>query len=89
MSRPRCSAALLMTQAWLYGVPRYSSLESRCASMEMSATSPSGNARMIGMLTECSPPMATMNFPSPMAGETAKSTSANMSSGRMKSSQLP
>ena len=88
-SSPRCSAALRVMQAWLFGVPRYSSLESRWASIEIRAMSSGSKFLTMGMLMECSPPMATVNLPSLMAGPTAKSTSANMSSGRMKSSQFP
>ena len=88
-SIPRCSAARLMMQAWLLGVPRYSSLESRWASIEMTAMSSLSKFLTMGMLTVCSPPMAIVNLPSLMAGPTQKFTSSNMSSGRTKSSQFP
>ena len=89
LSSPRCSAALLVTQAWLFGVPRYSSRESRCASIDISAMSSLSKHLTMGMLTLCSPPRAMVNFPSLTAGPTQNETSSNMSSGGKKSSQLP
>ena len=88
-SIPRCSAARLMTHAWLLGVPRYSSLESRWASIDMTAMSSLSKFLTMGTLTVCSPPMAMVNLPSLIAGLMQKSTSENMSSGRTKSSQFP